>query len=87
MPRPQAAILGCTHYPLVEDVFRDALGPDVAVYSQPALVADSLAHYLERRPNMLGHGRPAFLTTGDPKSVENKATLFLRRKIAFQAVE
>ena len=30
MPRPEAAILGCTHYPLVEDVFREALGPDVA---------------------------------------------------------
>lgn len=87
MPKPQAAILGCTHYPLVEDVFRDALGPDVAVYSQPALVADSLAHYLDRRSNLLGQGTPAFLTTGDPKSVENKATLFLRRKISFQAVD
>ncbi len=87
MPNPQAAILGCTHYPLVEDVFRAALGDDVAVYSQPSLVADSLADYLERRPEMLGTGEPAFLTTGDPKSVEAKATLFLRRKITFEAVD
>jgi glutamate racemase len=87
MPEPQAAILGCTHYPLVEDVFRAALGDGVSVYSQPALVADALADYLDRRPDMLGTGEAAFLTTGDPKSVEAKATLFLRRKITFEAVD
>ena len=27
MPKPQAAILGCTHYPLVQEVFQAALGP------------------------------------------------------------
>jgi glutamate racemase len=54
MPKPEAAILGCTHYPLVEDVFREALGPDVAVYSQPDLVAEALADYLDRRPEMAG---------------------------------
>jgi glutamate racemase len=47
MPKPEAAILGCTHYPLVEEVFREALGADVAVYSQPDLVAEALADYLE----------------------------------------
>jgi glutamate racemase len=86
MPKPQAAILGCTHYPLVEDVFRDALGSEVAVYSQPRLVAESLADYLDRHPNMTGSGEAGFLTTGNPKSVENKATLFLRRKITFDRV-
>lgn len=86
MPRPEAAILGCTHYPLVEEVFREALGKDVAVYSQPALVADSLADYLERHPDKAGAGGESlFLTTGDPARVSNKATQFLRRKIEFQA--
>jgi len=84
MPNPQAAILGCTHYPLMEDVFRDALGPQVDVYSQPALVAASLEHYLGRHPEMLGQGQEsAFLTTGDPKKVSNQATTFLRRKVEF----
>ncbi len=32
MPEPDAAVLGCTHYPLVEAVFRDALGPGVKVF-------------------------------------------------------
>jgi glutamate racemase len=86
MPRPQAAVLGCTHYPLVEDAFRAALGPDVAVYSQPDLVAASLKDYLTRRPEMIGPGtQTLFLTTGDPIAVGHKATLFLRRRIPFQA--
>ena len=84
MPHPEAAVLGCTHYPLMEEIFQDALGPDVKVYSQANLVADSLADYLERHPDMHGVGSTsAFLTTGDAKSVSNKATQFLRRKIEF----
>jgi glutamate racemase len=84
MPKPEAAVLGCTHYPLVEEVFQDALGPDVAVYSQPKLVAASLSDYLTRRPEFLGPGKEAmFLTTGDPRRVSDQATRFLRRKISF----
>ena len=86
MPHPEAAVLGCTHYPLVEEVFRDALGPDVSVYSQPDLVAASLADYLGRHPGRQGPGEEAmFLTTGDPKRVSSRATQFLRREIAFHA--
>ncbi|MGB4789227.1 MAG: aspartate/glutamate racemase family protein [Lentibacter algarum] len=86
MPNPQAAILGCTHYPLVESVFQDALGADVQVFSQPALVAASLADYLDRRPEMRGAGETnMFLTTGDAKRVSDRATQFLRRQITFEA--
>ncbi len=86
MPKPEAAILGCTHYPLMEMVFAEALGPGVKVYSQADLVAESLADYLTRRPQFLGSGtRSRFLTTGDPAYVSNKATQFLRRKISFEA--
>jgi len=84
MPHPQAAILGCTHYPLMQDVFQDALGPDVSVYSQANLVAESLSDYLLRHPEMLGKGTDQlFLTTGDPRKVSTQATQFLRRKIEF----
>ena len=86
MPEPDAAVLGCTHYPLVEEVFQDALGPEVAVHSQPKLVADSLAHYLERRPEMAGGGETRFLTTGKAAKVSERAQLFLRRKIVFEEI-
>jgi glutamate racemase len=86
MPHPEAAVLGCTHYPLMETVFRDSLGPAVAVYSQPDLVAASLADYLARRPEMLGPGtKTRYLTTGDPSRVSDRATMFLRRAVPFEA--
>src|SRR3989338_3380984 len=86
MPHPQAAILGCTHYPLMQKTFAEALGPDVKVYSQANLVAESLADYLTRRPEMLGSGTQSkFLTTGDPVSVSSKATQFLRKQVVFEA--
>lgn len=86
MPHPEAAILGCTHYPLMEKVFQEALGSRVKVYSQAGLVAASLADYLERHPDMLGPGTERmYLTTGDPAAVSSKATQFLRRRIEFRA--
>ena len=85
MPDPQAAILGCTHYPLLEETFQAALGPDVQVFSQAKLVAESLADYLQRHPNMLGSGTGGFLTTGRPDRVSDRATQFLRRQIRFDA--
>ncbi len=86
MPEPDAAVLGCTHYPLVEHAFREALGPGVRVLSQPGLVAESLADYLRRRPQMAGPGTGTrFLTTGKPARVSDRAMQFLQRRIAFEA--
>ena len=86
MPSPNAAILGCTHYPLMHEQFQAALGEGVKVFSQANLVAESLADYLERRPEMIGAGTDsAFLTTGDPRQVSDRATQFLRRQITFDA--
>ena len=85
MPSPDAAILGCTHYPLMKQTFQDALGEGVSVFSQADLVAESLADYLERHPDKKGNGEAAFLTTGDPARVSNRATQFLRRQITFTA--
>ncbi|MDE4174535.1 glutamate racemase [Phaeobacter sp. PT47_59] len=85
MPKPEAAILGCTHYPLMEKTFQEALGPEVKVFSQGDLVADSLADYLQRHPDMYGSGKAGFYTTGDPGRVSARATQFLRRQITFEA--
>ncbi|MEM9550319.1 MAG: aspartate/glutamate racemase family protein [Pseudomonadota bacterium] len=85
MPDPQAAVLGCTHYPLVQEVFQAALGSEVKVFSQASLVADSLADYLDRHPDMIGNSDGGYLTTGDPRRVSDRATQFLRRNIRFEA--
>ena len=85
MPQPDAAILGCTHYPLMQEQFQAALGEDVKVFSQANLVAESLADYLDRRPEMLGAGETRYLTSGDPKQVSQRAVQFMRRQITFES--
>ncbi|MBW7921731.1 MAG: aspartate/glutamate racemase family protein [Rubellimicrobium sp.] len=86
MPAPDAAVLGCTHYPLIADAFREALGPGVRVIEQPAIVAEALADYLSRRPEFAGAGGGAtFLTTGNPARVSERASRFLGQTITFEA--
>lgn len=84
MAHPEAAVLGCTHYPLVRESFADALGPEVTVLSQARVVAESLADYLRRHPDLIGSGTESkYLTTGDPQRVSEQAGKFLRREIQF----
>lgn len=78
LPVPQAAVLGCTHYPLVEAAFRAALPEETVLVSQPKLVADSLTDYLRRHPRFRGRtGTVRFLTSGDPERVGAGAVRFL----------
>ena len=89
---PDAVILGCTHYPLIEDVFVEALPPGVDVISQPACVAASLVDYLERHPEFRARaawgatGARRFLTTGDAAAVSAASALFFEDPPKFAAV-
>ncbi len=65
---PDRAVLGCTHYEIIADIFRAALPAGTPVIHQPQSTADSLERYLERHPEYdpgTGGGR-VFLTTGQP---------------------
>lgn len=76
---PHRAILGCTHYPLVEHLFRRHLPAFTRLLSQPAVVADSLEDYLQRHPHYAegeGATQPVLLTTGDPERVNATARIF-----------
>ena len=85
MPNPQSAILGCTHYPILEDIFQSALGDDVKVFSQANIVAASLEDYLKRHPDMVGTDTAGrFLTTGDPQAVSDAAIRFLSKSLRFE---
>ena len=63
---PDSVILGCTHYPLVADLFAAALPPDVRMISQPEATARALKSYLARHPEYDGSGGGSrrFLSTG-----------------------
>ncbi len=58
-------ILGCTHYPLVADIFAEEL-PPVPIIHQPEATAKATALYLERHPEYktAGTGKRIFLSTG-----------------------
>ncbi len=87
LPAPQSAVLGCTHYPLVEDAFRTALPATTTLVSQPDLVAESLASYLVRHDRFGGGtGEIRYLTTGDPAAVGARAELFTGAAVSFKAV-
>jgi len=79
---PHRAILGCTHYPLVEALFRRHLPAFTRLLSQPQVVADSLEDYLQRHPRYADGGAsgtvppPLLLTTGDPSVVNATARIF-----------
>jgi len=77
---PHRAILGCTHYPLVEHLFRRHLPPFTRLLSQPDVVADSLEDYLQRHAHYAVRSEqptpPTLLTTGDPAKVSHTARIF-----------
>lgn len=76
-----AAILGCTHYPLVADVFRSKLPVGTLLLDQPSLVSQSLKTYLSRHPEFRrGEGEASgcrYLTSGDPERVCLSVSRFL----------
>lgn len=78
---PHRAILGCTHYPIVEARFRRHLPAFTRLLSQPEIVADSLEDYLGRhsRYHSAAKGDPRHLqliTTGEPREVSAIARRF-----------
>lgn len=77
---PHRAILGCTHYPLVEHLFRRHLPPFTRLLSQPEVVADSLEDYLQRHARFATGGvapaAPMLLTSGWPQRVDATARIF-----------
>ncbi len=84
---PNTVILGCTHYPLVADLFRAALPPHVTVLCQPSIVAEALADYLRRHPH---HNKPRqsptpLLTTGNAATVSAGASRLLGQSVRFIA--
>jgi glutamate racemase len=84
---PHRAILGCTHYPLVEDAFRRHLPPFTRLLSQPEVVADSLEDYLQRHPRYVegaAAAPPLLLTTGEPERVNATARIFWPEAPAFR---
>jgi glutamate racemase len=63
---PDSVILGCTHFPLVADIFAENLPRGVPIIHQPEATANALRGYLQRHPEYKvgSNGKRVFLSTG-----------------------
>ena len=82
---PELCILGCTHYPIVESLWRMELPDSIHLLSQSGVCAQSLVEYLESHPHLSSPrvGDNQFFTTGDVDTVSQRASLFYGARVAF----
>ena len=84
---PDRAILGCTHYEIIADLFREALPAGVPLIHQPEATATAVTFYLERHPEFSAGrgGARRFLTTGQPGPQNGLAQRFWGEPLVFEA--
>ena len=84
-PEIDTVILGCTHYPLLIDKIHKHIPDSVNVIQQGPIVADSLANYLHRHPEIERHcsrgGTCQYLTTEDPDHFSPLASVFVNEPV------
>jgi len=94
-PRPERILLACTHYPLLMPAIRRVVdraprGAAIELLDQGRIVADRLANWMARHPEMetrLGRGGTRrYLTTDDPAWFAARAASVLGRAITAEAV-
>ncbi|GET29601.1 glutamate racemase [Prolixibacter sp. SD074] len=79
-PEIDTVILGCTHYPLLSETIRKFLPKHIQLLEQGPIVADRLADYLKRHPEIeqkcTTGGSRRFLTTESVENFEIRAGVF-----------
>ena len=95
-PLIDTIILGCTHYPLLQDKIEDFLkrtNRQISVIAQGAIVANSLQDYLLRHPDiaerakMGGKQTITYLPTESATKFAESASIFLSEPIKAQHIE
>lgn len=83
-------VLGCTHYPLLRHVIQKYVPGRVRILEQGEIVAGKLIDYLNRHPEIdrkiSKTGALEFQTTESAGSFENKAALFLGKKVTAHTI-
>ena len=84
---PDRAILGCTHYEIIADLFRAALPAGTPLIHQPGATAGAIQRYLERRPEYAAGrgGARRFLTTGRAGPQNGLVSSFWGSPLTFDA--
>jgi len=84
-------LLACTHYPLLKDAIEEYLPVGVKLLSQGEIVAESLAGYLQRHPEIESRcskeGRRSFYTTDSTSDFDQHATVFFGEAVQSKHVD
>ncbi len=78
-------LLGCTHYPLLQQKIQQYTPKGVTLLTQGKIVADSLTNYLVRHPQISDkctqNGEISFFTTDSAADFDNHATTFYGKPV------
>ena len=89
-PDIDVIVLGCTHYPLLIDKISKYTPPGVQILPMGGIVAESLADYLRRHPEMDSRLKKnrirIFQTTDSPELFDRYGSIFLGEKAKSEKV-
>lgn len=78
-------LLACTHYPLLKARIKKFLPAGTTLLTQGEVVADSLANYLQRHPELEAqcskNGQRVFYTTDDTNDFDHHASVFFGQAV------
>lgn len=84
-PEIDTIVLGCTHYPLLLPKIRKYVPENIRILSQGPIVAESLADYLVRHPEIERkcekNGNMEYLTTESPDKFNSLASMFMGSEV------
>jgi glutamate racemase len=84
-------LMACTHYPLLREKIEEYLPVGVKLVSQGEIVADSLADYLLRHPEIESlcskKGQRDFCTTDSTADFDNHATIFFEEPVLSKHID
>lgn len=90
-PEIDTVVLACTHYPLLRPLISRYLPAGVKIVGQGPIVADRLADYLKRHPEMderlAKDGKIAYYTTENTDLFEHMAGIFMERDIQCRHIQ
>jgi glutamate racemase len=90
-PDIDTILLACTHYPLLLEKIKKYLPAGIIVVAQGDIVANSLADYLQRHPEIESkisrESKKDFYTTDDPADFDNHATAFFGSNVASEHLQ
>ena len=90
-PLIDTIMLGCTHFPLIEDKIKSFLPEGITVISQGEIVSHSLVDYLKRHPEMdnrcTKNATCLYFSTESVEKFTSSASIFLNEKIEAKHID